>query len=216
MHAHIIACTLAHIHEHEHIHTFIHTTPSVPWLIVSSCANHAGWQVRATTATAIRNGNANQPPASAPITPTAASETSAVPVGSTCTLCGKQFKSKLTDINLRQHQESSACKPIASQSSQAGLVTGVPDTPIPLQSSMPLASADNFEEELRAADAKASKKRLQKQAEKGRKQERDRMAKEAKQLTAEAERADLEVAREARLDDLRKRAEHDPSLLEAN
>ena len=150
------------------------------------------------------NGNANQPPASAPITPTAATETSALPVGTTCELCGKQFKTQLGDSNLRQHQGGPACKPIASQSSQAGLVTGVLVTPIPLQSSMPLASADDSEEALRAADAKASKKRLQKQAEKRRKQERDRMAKEAKQLRAEAERANLEVVRKACLDDLRR------------
>ena len=171
--------------------------------------------MRATLATAIRNGNANQPPASAPIAPTAATETSAVAVGTKCGRCGKQFKTQLGDTNLRQHQESTACKPITNQSSQAGPVNGAPDTPIPLQSSMPLASADDPEEELRAADAKASKKRLQKQAEKRRKQERDRMAKEAKQLRAEAERANLEVAREARLDELRQRAVHDPSLLEA-
>ena len=183
----------------------------------ASCANHSGWQVRATTAKAIRNldGNANQPPALAPITPTAATE----PVGTTCGLCGKKFKKQLTDINLRQHQGSTACKPIASQSSQAELVTGVPDTPISPPSSTQLASAHNSEEDSevasRAAVATELKKRLQKKAEKDRRKKKDKNEKEAKRLTAEVERADLEFKREACLDELRQRAKLDPSLLDA-
>jgi hypothetical protein len=151
----------------------------------------------------------------APITPTAATE----PVGTTCGLCGKKFKKQLTDINLRQHQGSTACKPIASQSSQAELVTGVPDTPISPPSSTQLASAHNSEEDSevasRAAVATELKKRLQKKAEKDRRKKKDKNEKEAKRLTAEVERADLEVKREACLDELRQRAKLDPSLLDA-
>ena len=115
------------------------------------------------------------------------------------------------------HQKSKACQrkqtATGNPSSETNLLSAFNPSPLPLSTT---ASADEFEEPSQAAEEiAANKKRQRKRAERGRRAERYRMAKEAKRLTAEVERADLDVNREACLVALREEAVHDPSLLEA-
>ena len=178
------------------------------WATASSFVRH---QVlgNPSPSPAIRIGNGSMPPAETPAVTSPA-------IGTLCPLCQKQFTSWLSDVNLVAHQKSKPCQrkqtATGNPSSETNLLSAFNPSPLPLSTT---ASADEFEEPSQAAEEKAAKKRQRKRAERGRRAERYRMAKEAKRLTAEVERADLDVNREACLVALREEAVHDPSLLEA-
>jgi hypothetical protein len=144
--------------------------------------------------------------------------------GTLCPSCQKQFTTWLSDDNFKAHKKSRACqrKQTAGPSSKTSLLSAFnAPSPLPLSTT---AAADEFEElsqaaapsSSRAAEETAeSKKRKSKKAGKAKTQEKKKKAKEETRRLAEVEWTGLQDTGEARLEELRQKAENDPSLLQA-